>query len=326
MFHCCFRKRQSNFKQRGNMQQKNKTLKKVQGILPFIFLFSVIFSRIYIETAILAKKPFFSYFVATHHFCWFLFVFFYFAICCRFILGIKAEKIPLLAILSPVIFVPLIHAFITGKGLRLQYLRGNFSDILFDIFTFYKFNRQDSEFFFEMLILLILFATLSYIISKNIFRTILNIAVGFYGSMFLAGIQFFGVYPRTQAFFAVHTVFKNHILLSLIYFSASLAAFSICFFPEIKNSLKDRIPLFSAALTGGIISAFAILAVISLKVKALNAADFALLTVPWLTIVLSIATLKNGYTLPSNRFFPLFFSVFSLILLLGILFGEKVFI
>ena len=227
---------------------KNKKYAGIIEILLFVFLFSVIFSRVYLETAIFAKKPYFSYFVATHHCSWFTFVFFYFALCARYILGLKPEKIPYLAIFSPVIYVPLLHAWISGEKLRLQYLRGDFSKMVTDIFTFYWFSDQDSFFFFEMVALLIIFAVLSYIVSRSVLRTLLNMIVGFYGSMFLAGIQFFGVAPRTKAVFKIHTVFRNHILLSLIYFTAVIIAFSICFAPEIKALVKRNLKPLGIAL------------------------------------------------------------------------------
>ena len=299
---------------------KNQKFSKIIEVSLFIFLFLIIFSRVYLETAIFAKKPYFSYFVATHHCAWFTFVFFYFALCARYILGLKPDKIPYLALFSPVIYVPLIHAWISGENLKLQYLRGDFSKMVTDIFTFYWFSERDSKFFFEMIALLIIFAVLSYIVSRSVARTLLNIIIGFYGSMFLAGIQFFGVAPRTKAVFKIHTVFRNHILLSLIYFTAVIIAFSVCFVPEIKVLFKrDFKPLLISLICGGC-TAFTALFVLSIKWKPLHIADFILLPVPWTVLVLSATMLKKGTNLPGNRFFPALFSAVSLILILGIIF------
>ena len=306
---------------------KDEKYSEIVETFLFIFLFLVIFSRVYLETAMFAKKPFFSYFVATHHCLWFTFVFFYFALCARYILGLKKERIPFLALLSPVVYVPLIHAKISGTPLKLEYLRGDFSKILFDIATFYRFSEQDSQFFFEMLILLTAFAVLSYFISRSFFRTFLNIIVGFYGSMFLAGIQFFGVAPRTKAVFAVNTVFRNHVLLSLVYFSAVVVAFSICFFPEIKILVKrdfDFSRLIAVSIAG-ITPAVLVLVWISPKLEPFIA-DSILLSFSCITGIMSAIFLKKGTNLPGNRFFPALFSVFSLVLMLGIIFRDKVFV
>lgn len=302
---------------------KNKKYAGIIEILLFVFLFSVIFSRVYLETAVFAKKPYFSYFVATHHCSWFTFVFFYFALCARYILGLKPEKIPYLAIFSPVIYVPLLHAWISGEKLRLQYLRGDFSKMVTDIFTFYWSSDQDSFFFFEMVALLIIFAVLSYIVSRSVLRTLLNMIVGFYGSMFLAGIQFFGVAPRTKAVFKIHTVFRNHILLSLVYFTAVIIAFSICFAPEIKALVKRNLKPLGIALCAGF---FSPLVMFSFWQKPLNIADIILLTVTCSTAVGSVVLLQKETNLPGGRFFPVVFSAVSLILILGIIFGNKVFI
>ena len=305
---------------------KNKKYARIIEILLFIFLFSVIFSRVYLETAIFAKEPFFSYFVATHHCAWFTFVFFYFSLCARYILGLKPEKIPFLALFSPVIFIPVIHAWIEEVPLKLQYLRGDFTKALFDILTLYKFSEKNSQFFFEMLALLVIFAVLSYIVSHSILRTVLNIIAGFYGSMFLAGLQLFGVYPKTKAYFPVHTVLKNHVLLSMVYFTAVILAFTICFFPEIKTLFKRGLQKAAAAYTAGSVSAMTVLSVVSFKFKPLYTADFILLTVAWTTFVMSAFFLKKGTNLPGNRFFPIVFSAFPLVLILGIIFRDKVFV
>ena len=305
---------------------KNEKTRKIIEISLFIFLFFVIFSRVFLETAIFAKIPYFSYFVATHHSAWFTFVFFYFALCARYILGLKPEKIPYLSLFSPVIFIPLLHALISGSKLKLQYIRGDFSKALFDILTLYKFSEQDSFFFFEMLALLVIFAVLSYIVSRSVLRTVLNIIVGFYGSMFLAGFQFFGVAPRTKAYFPLNTVFRNHILLSLVYFTAVIIAFSICFFPEIKTLVKRDLKPLGIALTVGIVSALAVLFVISFKFKPLNIADFILLSVVWTALVISAVSLKKGTNLPGGRFFPMLFASVSLVLILGIVFRNRVFV
>ena len=304
---------------------KNEKTRKIIEISLFVFLFIVIFSRVFLETAVFAQKPYFAYFVATHHCAWFTFVFFYFALCARYILGLKPEKIPYLSLFSPVIFIPLLHALISGSKLKLQYIRGDFSKALFDILTLYKFSEQDSVFFFEMLALLLIFAVLSYIVSRSVLRTVLNIIIGFYGSMFLAGLQLFGVAPRTKAYFPLHTVFKNHILLSLIYFTAVIITFSICFFPEIKNLVKRDLKPFAIALAAGIVSALAILFVISFKLKPLNITDFILLSVVWTTLAISAVLLKKGTSLPGGRFFSLLFSAYSIVLILGIIFKDKVF-
>lgn len=297
-----------------------KESKTTQAAL-FIFLFLVIFSRAYLETAVFVEKPFFSYFVAAHHCCWFAFVFFWFAACARYILGLRPDKIPFLALLSPVIFIPLLHSWITGTPLKLQYLRGDLSKALSDMFTFYWFSEKDTQFFYEMVTLFIAFAVLSWLISRNILRTLLNILIGFYGSMFIAGLQLFGVAPRTKAYFPIHTSFKNHFLLSLIYFTAVLIIFSICWLPEIRDEFLKNRKRHIVLFLSGIAASMLILFTVSFRIRQLSAADFILLTVPITTLFVSAGSITKGCgKVPGGRFFPLLFSAFSLVLLLGAVF------
>jgi len=305
---------------------KNQKLSKIAEILLFTFLLLVIFSRVYLETAVFAKRSYFTYFVATHHCSWFTFVFFYFALCARYILGLKTEKIKYLALFSPVVFIPIIHAWLEETTMKLQYMRGDFSKVLFDIFTLYKFSENDSLFFFEMLALLVIFAVLSYIVSRSVLRTLANIIVGFYGSMFLAGLQLFGVYPRTKAYFPIHTVFKNHVFLSLVYFTAMILAFSICFLPEIITLFKRDLKPLLITLSATVICALLILFGISLNFKPLYVADFILLTILFTTFVMSVIFCKKGTNLPGNRFFPFVFSAVSLIILIGIILAKRIFV
>lgn len=306
---------------------ENKKHSLIIEIFLFTFLFFTIFSRVYLETAVFAQKPFFSYFVATHHCAWFTFVFFYFALCARYILGLKVERIKYLTLCSPVIYIPLINAWIEDVPIKLQYLRGDFSKVLFDIFTLYRFSEQDSFFFFEMLALLVIFTVLSYIISRSVLRTVLNIIIGFYGSMFLAGLQLFGVAPKTKAYFPVHTVFKNHVFLSLVYFTAVIVAFSICFAPEIKALFKRDFDFsrMIAVPIAGTVPAVLTLVWISPKLEPFIA-DSILLSFSCTTVITSAILLKKGTNLPGNRFFPALFSAVSLIIMLGIIFKTGVFI
>lgn len=302
---------------------------KFASIIPsvlFTFLFLVILSRVYLETSVFAKKSYFSHFVVLHHCAWFTFVFFYFALCARYILRLKAEKIQYLALFSPVVFIPILHAWIAETPVKLQYMRGDFSKVLSDILTLYRFSEHDSFFFFEMLALIVIFAVLSYIVSRSVLRTVLNIIIGFYGSMFIAGLQLFGVAPGTKAYFPIQTIFKNHLFLSLVYFTAAVLAFTICFLPEIIGLFKRDLRPLLATLASGIVSALCFLSVVSFKFKPLNIADFILITFSWTALVMSVFFLKKGTNLPGNRFFPFIISLFPLLFIVGIIFAKGIFV
>lgn len=295
--------------------------KKKEAAL-FIFFAIVVLARIVLETAVFSKRNYFGYFVTLHHFSWYMFVFFYFCMCARHILGMKVEKIRYLSLLSPVIFVPIIHSLITGKRLALEYLRGDISKILFDFLTLYRFNRRNSEFFYEMLILLAVFVIGSWIISKDFRRTLLNVIFGFYGSMVFAGLHLFGVYPRTKAYIRVYTALKNHQLMALIYFSLAMLVFLIYNLPENKKRFLENKMRFTVAVSAGVIISlvFNFMFFESLYGKVPKVADMFLITIPFLigSIAVSSLSKKVSSTLRAGNFFPVFLILFSVFLVVGI--------
>lgn len=292
-----------------------------RGILCFIFLFLVIFLRVYVETALMAKRPFFGYYVFFHHFCWFLFVFFWFAFCARAILKIPIEKIPLLALFSPVVFAPVVEALIKGENLRLQYLSGSFRGILFDMVTFFRFSQNDSYFFGEMLFLCAIFVNLSYIVSGSVWRTVLNLICGFFGAMILAGVHYFGVAQNTKAVWHIASCFKNHIFLYFVYFSALIVAFSLLFLPELAGFIKKKtkycLLLSAAALL--LEALFVILRIRFSGSCSFHPADLLVTLLPMLALVFSAAVLakreNSGPLL--GRFFPIFFGIISICEIVG---------
>lgn len=298
------------------MSEKTKT------ILLYLFLFAVVIARIVLETSVFSKRYFFSYFVTIHHFCWYMFVFHYFALCSRYILGMKRESVKYFALLSPVILTPLIHSHFTGVKMNLTYMTGNIKDVFFNIATLYKFHPKNSFFFIEMIVLLVVFIAGSWFISKSVRRTLLNVIIGFYGSMILAGLHLFGVYPKTKAYFKIHTSLKNHPLLSLIYFSLFIVVFLIYSYPEIKKAFlktkwKHLIAVGSGIAISLLISLFAFKYFLG---KPARFTDIFLLTIPFSALSLGItAMIKNhssGFV--AGKFFPLVFSILSILIVGGI--------
>lgn len=295
--------------------------KKKEAAL-FIFFAVVVLIRVVLETAVFSKKHYFGYFVTLHHFSWYMFVFFYFCSCCRHILGMKIEKIRYIALLSPVIFVPIIHSVITGKKLALEYLRGNFFSVLFDFATLYRFNKRNSEFFYEMLILLTVFVIGSWLISKDFRRTLLNVIFGFYGSMIFAGLHLFGVYPRTKAYFKINTSLKNHQLMALVYFALAMLVFLIYNLPENKKRFLENKMRFIFAVFAGVVFSlvFNFLFFESLYGKVPRVADMFLMSVPFAVSSVAVLSLfkRVSATLGAGYFFPVFLVAFSALILVGI--------
>ncbi|HQJ59626.1 MAG TPA: hypothetical protein PKV35_01420 [bacterium] len=303
------------------MSEKTKT------IFLYLFLFSVVIARIILETAVFSKRYFFSYFVTLHHFCWYMFVFHYFALCSRYVLGMKRESVKYFALLSPVIFTPNVHSYFSGRKMNLEYMWGDLSRVLFNIATLYKFHPKNSFFFIEMVLLLVIFIAGSWFISKSVRRTFLNIVIGFYGSMILAGLHLFGVYPKTKAYFKIHTSLKNHPLMALIYFSLFILVFLIYSYPEIKKaflrSKKNYLIAFVIAISISIPST--LYGLVHFTGKSPQPADIFLIAVPFTALFIGIAAMikKNSSGFVAGRFFPFVFSVISVLILGGIILQIK---
>lgn len=300
---------------------------KTKVILLYLFLFSVVIARIVLETAVFSKRYFFSYFVTLHHFCWYMFVFHYFALCNRYILGMKRESVKYFALLSPVIFTPIVHSYFSGQKMSLEYMHGDLGGVFFNIATLYKFHPKNSFFFIEMVILLIIFIAGSWFISKSVRRTFLNIIIGFYGSMILAGLHMFGVYPKTKAYFKIHTTLKNHPLMSLIYLSLFILVFFIYSYPEIKKafvkSKKSYITAFVIAILISIPST--LYGLVYFTGKSPLPIDIFLVAVPFTALFIGIAAMikNNSSGFVAGRFFPFIFSVISVLILSGIILQIK---
>lgn len=298
---------------------------KTKDIILYLFLYFIIFIRVFLETAVFSQRQFFFYFVVIHHFCWYLALFYYYAFFARYLLKIKRENISFLALLSPVIFIPLIYSYFSNTQLNLQYLQGDLSDVLFHMITFYKFHQNNSHFFIEMLILFIVFSVGSWIISKSVSRSLLNVLFGFYGSMIFAGLHLFGVYPATKAYFKINTAFKNHQLLTLIYFLIFLIVFFLYSFPEIKQNIKKNKIKYSIAVFSGVVISLTISFLLLGRVyeTELTFVDVILLIFPFVTLSVSLTNLwkENSKELINGRFFPIFFGTISLLIIFGISFN-----
>jgi len=301
-----------------------KMSEKTKTVLCFLFFILTVLVRIYFEMEVFAKRSLFGYFVVVHHSCWYMFVFYYFSACNRYILGMNPAKIKYTAFLSPVIMIPVIHAAISGNKLDLGYLDGNLKDNLFHMVTLYYKHPKNGEFFIEMVVLLILFIVGSWFISKSVKKTLLNVLVGFYGCMMLAGFHFFGVAPKTRAYFKITTALKNHQLMSLIYFSFAVLFFIIYSYPEIKSYLKSEKIRWMITVCAGIFLSITVNILFFQKFyqKTPQFADYLLMLVPYSVFAAGINSMDGAVSskFKSGRFFPLFFGFIATMIVAGIYF------
>jgi len=202
-------------------------------IFIFLFLIAVISLRIILETAFLSDRL--NLYLFIHHFAWFVSVFVLVVLIARYLIGVPRNKLHYILYASPIILLPMVHAWIVGGKFHLQYVRSDILDILFHITTFNIFHPQN---FVQSSLLILLFISLLVATwqKKGVLKA-LFVSVGGYIFLYLfMGVQWFGVAPNTKAIFAVNTTLSNHQFLALIYTVVAVIEGFILFLPEFKRS------------------------------------------------------------------------------------------
>lgn len=220
-------------------------------------LLCLICFRIYLELAVFSPRL--DYHLFIHHFFWFTSVFLWFAATARYVLKVPVERLHLISWGSPLVLIPVLHAWLTGSPLDLAYLPVD-EDFFFHLLTLNYFHPRNHHQFFTLAPLLIITLTASIALTRSLYRTLLVTLIGFYGSYIVLGLHLFGAAPRSKAFILLPTVFTNQKLLALIYLLVSLVLCVILFIPEIVAILRRgnmrRTAIFAvASVTVGIVGA-----------------------------------------------------------------------
>jgi len=205
-------------------------------IFPLLFSIAVISLRIVLETAFFSDRL--SFYLFLHHCAWFVSVFILIALIARYLIGIPLKKLHHILYASPIILLPMLHAWIVGGKFHLQYIRSDISDTLFHMITFNIFHPQN---FVQSLLLILLFISLFLVTWQRMGALrALFMSVGGYIFLYLfMGVQWFGVAPNTKAVFAITTSLSNHQLLATTYTVVAVIESLILFVPEFRQSEKN---------------------------------------------------------------------------------------
>lgn len=292
----------------------------------FVLFCSVILSRNFLETAVVSKRFFLTYFTIFHHFFWYNFIFLWYCICFRYIAGMKREKLPYLMLGAPLVLIPVIYSAVTGLRLQTGYMSGiPLSEIIFHIATLNYFYPENRSFFIELLILGLFIAALSYFISKSVLKSIINLFFAFYGSFFIGGLHLFGVVP-TKAYIKLDSLLLNHQLLALIYYFFTVAAIGVLFLPEIKSELNFKaLPKYIAFYIPVMLIYYLIL--VYFFFSRLDAVpgllDQLLLFLPFLSMACFLPVMINRNLLSGYRLIPAFYFFAGAAIFAGIIIGLR---
>jgi hypothetical protein len=294
-------------------------------LILFLFFCSVVLTRNYLETYILAQKAFGSYYVTLHHCSWYYFVVLFYMVSYRYIALASKEVVSHFFLISPLILIPLIYAVITGSPMDLAYLKGKtVGETAFQILILMYGHERNQHVFYELAILVTSMTISSYYFSRSYWRTILNVVVAFYGSFIIGGIHWVGVYPKTKAIFKIHTVFRNHHLLSMVYFGACVLFFFILVLPELKAFFdRNKLRKYLTFLGVGLLF-FVLISIYSLNigyVVAPRISDYLFLILPSLVVIsFCWQVVRRDVPLPVKIYFGLY-SIWALLIIVPIMLG-----
>lgn len=213
----------------------------IRGFIVFSF---IVLSRNILETTVFSKEFFFSYEVILHHFHWYLSAALLYLLSLRHIAGAELSVLPRFSIAGFILFIPLLHGVFSGYLLQLEYIRGGSVLYVTKQMASLMYNHPTNRFFFyEILFLLVGYSASAWLFSRSILRTFLTVLFGYYGTMLIAGLQWFGVGKTSFAYIAVNTTLSTHQMLASIYFIMAVFVMIGIIFPEVRSHVKEHTPV-----------------------------------------------------------------------------------
>ena len=193
---------------------RKRHLVAINAVAPaYFFLF--IWARVYLETAVFAPIPFFSYYTLCHHMLWFGGTFLTMMLVMHFILKVPIKDLLILCYGVTLTAVPLIYALITGEKLRLTYLRGDFGEIFSHAVTFVWSYKADRALSMELALIFFGITGLAYLISKKPARALLT-GISAYTALMIWAVHWVGRHPHKYAVFSVSTWMASNCLIAII--------------------------------------------------------------------------------------------------------------
>jgi len=179
----------------------------------FLFFSSL---RCYLESQVLAREHFFSYYTLFHHITWFVSLILLMIFLSHIILKVPINKLLWLMYGSTVMIIPLFYALITGEKMDIDYLHGSFRDIMIHILTFCWTFPRNNPLTMELIIIFLAMIGVGYFYTGSWLKA-LELAVSVHIAGNILAIYWFGVGPETRALIPVTTQLHNHPFLAIIY-------------------------------------------------------------------------------------------------------------
>jgi len=180
----------------------------------YFFAFSIL--RCYIESELLARESYFSFYTALHHTLWNA------ATILMIILVVHlVVKVPIIRLLwlmygITLMAIPLLYAILAGQNLQLEYLKGSFTEIVGHIVTFCFLHPVNKPLSIEIMVIFLSMLALGYGYTRSWHRAvILAAAVHLLGNMF--AIHWIGPVPYARSVVVVTSQLGHHQFMSSVW-------------------------------------------------------------------------------------------------------------
>jgi hypothetical protein len=198
----------------------------LNAFAPVYFICFSVF-RCYVETGLLAKHSFFSYYVAMHHTLWNASTILVIILLMHFILRVPIVRLIWVMYGVTLMAIPLLYAMVTQEHLQLEYLRGSVSEIIGYVATFCWAYTKNRPLTIELLVIFLAMVSVGYAYTRNWLRA-LGLAVSVYivGNIF--AIHWVGPIPYSKSVVLLKTQWSHHQFMAAFWLFM-LTVFSIFF-------------------------------------------------------------------------------------------------
>ena len=198
----------------------------LNAFAPVYFIFFSVF-RCYVETGLLAKHSFFSYYVALHHTLWNASTILVIILLMHLILKVPIARLIWVMYGITLMAIPLLYAMVTQEHLQLEYLRGSFSDIIGYVATFCWAYTKNRPLTIELLVIFLAMVTVGYAYTRSWLRA-LCLAVSVYIVGNILAIHWVGPIRYSKSVVLFQTQWSHHQFMAAFWLSM-LTALSILF-------------------------------------------------------------------------------------------------
>jgi hypothetical protein len=180
----------------------------LNAFAPIYFILFSLF-RCYVETGLLAKHSFFSYYVALHHVFWFASIILVIILLMHFILKVPIVRLIWVMYGVTLMAIPLLYAMVTQEHLQLEYLRGSFSEIIGYVATFCWAYTKNRPLTIELLVIFFSMIAVGYAYTRS-WRRALALAGSVYVVGNLFAIHWVGPIPYSKSVVLFQTQWSHH--------------------------------------------------------------------------------------------------------------------